>query len=287
MSLQPCSTPYPHWLFEDPASGDALRLVPERGGLLTGWRCGGQEVLYLDVERFLDPALSIRGGAPVLFPICGNLPDDRLPLADGRSATLRQHGFARTLPWALEALADGDGVALVLQDTPATLADFPFPFVLRLEYRLAPQALQITTTVENRGSQPLPFSFGLHPYLAVSGLEGLTVEGLPTHCLDHRQMAEADTAEQLAQLSTGIDLLVRPVGSVSLCDPAAGRRITMELESPWNLAVLWTDPPRPMLCVEPWTGPRGSLISGDGRLEVEPGQSRSLRCRYTVAALGG
>jgi galactose mutarotase-like enzyme len=67
--------------------------VPERGGLLTGWRCGGREILYLDADRFADPALSVRGGMPVLFPIWGNLPGDQLPLPGG-SYPMRQHGFA-------------------------------------------------------------------------------------------------------------------------------------------------------------------------------------------------
>ena len=51
MPLQQLNDPWPHWIFEDPASGDHLRLVPERGGLLTGWRCGGHEILYLDAAR--------------------------------------------------------------------------------------------------------------------------------------------------------------------------------------------------------------------------------------------
>ena len=47
----------------------------------------------------------------------------------------------------------------------------------------------------------------------------------------------------------------------------------MELSDPWNLAVFWTDPPRSMVCMEPWTGPRQSLISGDCKLEWPLGNS--------------
>lgn len=179
MPLIQRDTPYPHWEFSDPTSGDLLRLVPERGGLISGWCCGGQEVVYLDLERFLDPTQSVRGGFPVLFPITGGLPDNQLPLPQG-TFTIGQHGFARQLPWRMEALADGRGVALELTDTPDTRQAYPFAFLLRMEVRLAPAALEIATTVSNRSSEPMPFSFGLHPYFNLSSLEGCASKGCRT-----------------------------------------------------------------------------------------------------------
>jgi len=47
--------------------------------------------------------------------------------------------------------------------------------------------------------------------------------------------------------------------------------------------VLWTDPPRPMVCLEPWSGPRLALISGDRRLELAPGANMSLHTRYELS----
>ena len=138
MGLQAAEGPYPHHCFTA-ANGDQLRVVPERGGLVTSWVSGGEERLYFDVERFTDPAKSVRGGIPVLFPICGNLPGNRLDLPQG-SYTLAQHGFARDLPWQLQPLSDGSGIRLVLESNPQTLAAFPFAFRLSLDYRLEPSA---------------------------------------------------------------------------------------------------------------------------------------------------
>jgi galactose mutarotase-like enzyme len=273
--------PYPHWEFSDPSSGDLLRLVPERGGLISGWCCGGREVVYLDLERFLDPAQSVRGGFPVLFPITGGLPNNELPLPQG-TFTLPQHGFARNLPWRMEALADGRGVALELSDTAETLQAYPFQFLLRLEVRLAPGALEVATTVTNRSAEAMPFSFGLHPYFNLSSLEGVRFEGLPDECLNHLTMAPAATAEQMQRLASGIDLLVRPSGPVRLVDEAAGATLEVQLSHPFDLVVLWTEPPRPMVCIEPWSGPRQALLSGDRRIELAPGDSTELHTRYVL-----
>ena len=285
MTFRQQSAPYAHWEYVHPSSGDRLRIVPERGGLVSEWLCNGREVLYFDQERYADPAKSIRGGIPVLFPICGNLPDDSLPLASG-TYTLKQHGFARNLPWTIELLDDQSGVRLSLVDTPDTRAAYPFAFRVQMEMRPVASALEIVTTVTNTsedGGEAMPFSFGLHPYFNVTDLAQTQLEGLAPRCLNHLEMADAETATQLSRLPEGVDFLTRPSGPVTLVDSAAGTRLQLQHHEPMDLTVVWTEPPRPMVCLEPWTGPRQSLISGDRKLELEAGQSSTLTCRYAVS----
>jgi galactose mutarotase-like enzyme len=161
--------------------------------------------------------------------------------------------------------------------------------------RLEPSALAITATVEHHArhgeledtQSPMPFSLGLHPYFRVSSLAAAQIEGLPARCLDQVSNQETSTLEQLQQLANGVDLLAGPVSAVSLVDPAGpangGSRLSLETSAPLDLAVIWTDPPRPMVCLEPWTAPRQALISGDRRLELAPGASSTLQCRYRVS----
>jgi galactose mutarotase-like enzyme len=262
------------------AHGDRLRIVPDRGGLVTGWRCQGpwgeQEILYFDAERFADPSKSVRGGIPVLFPICGGLPGSQLP----------QHGFARDLPWQIEELADGSGVRLSLTDSPETLALFPHPFRLQLELRPEPQALAIRARVSHAGAPdqaPLPFSLGLHPYFAVADLNAVRLSGLPAEALDQAAGVSARMADLLNRLPDGVDLLAGPAATVRL--EAGSHAVTLETSPPLDLAVVWTDPPRPMVCLEPWTAGRGALNSGERLLMVQPGESLELSCRYRVEAL--
>ena len=285
MTFRQQSAPYAHWEYVHPSSGDRLRVVPERGGLVSEWLCNGREVLYFDQKRYSDPAKSIRGGIPVLFPICGNLPNDSLPLASG-TYTLKQHGFARNLPWTVELLEDQSGVRLCLVDTAETRAAYPFAFQVQMEIRPVASALEIVTTVSNTseaGGEAMPFSFGLHPYFNVTDLAQTQLEGLAPRCLNHLEMADAETASQLSRLPDGVDFLTRPSGPVTLVDTAAGTRLQLQHQEPMDLTVVWTEPPRPMVCLEPWTGPRQSLVSGDRKLELSAGQSTTLTCRYLVS----
>ena len=50
-----------------------IKFCPGRGGVITNWVSDGNEILYFDEKRFMDKTKSIRGGIPILFPICGNL----------------------------------------------------------------------------------------------------------------------------------------------------------------------------------------------------------------------
>jgi galactose mutarotase-like enzyme len=40
-----------------------------------------------------------------------------------------------------------------------------------------------------------------------------------------------------------------------------------------------------MVCLEPWSAPRGALVSGDRRLMLAPGEQRRLACRYRLETL--
>ena len=51
-------------------------ICPERGGILIQLTLQGKEIFYLQEETFADPTKNIRGGNPVLFPICGPLPNN-------------------------------------------------------------------------------------------------------------------------------------------------------------------------------------------------------------------
>jgi galactose mutarotase-like enzyme len=279
--LQPHPDFEGQWVFTA-VSGDRLNVVPGRGGLLAGWQCNGVERLYFDADRFADPAKSVRGGIPVLFPVCGNLPGDRLVLPED-SYPMPQHGFVRDLPWRLEALADDCGVRLVLKDGEETRQHYPFAFELCFEYRLQCNALEIRAVVANMATaddaQAMPFALGLHPYFQLGTLDEAQLLHLPEICFDHLTGASCSTSAQIANLSGGVDFRVDlQAGTSSFPALLTGDGVVeLQVESPFTHVVVWSDPPRPMLCLEPWSARRGEL-----GLQLQPGERSEFLCRYVL-----
>ncbi len=281
MSLIQHDDPYSSLEYVHPNSGDSLRIVPERGGLLTGWCCGGEEILYFDQKRFADTSKSIRGGMPILFPICGDLPGDVLRIRQ-EEFVLKQHGFARDLSWKSTLLDDDSGVKLTLSDTYISRKMYPFLFKVVIVLRPLKNSLVISIRIQNSGTDPMPFSFGIHPYFVINDLDSVRIEGLAQTCFSHIDKAETQTNLQLARLSKGVDFITTPIDKVRLVDMQSGRKVTMQAKAPMDMVVVWTDPPRNMVCLEPWTAPREALVSGNRRIVLEPGCVQDLECRYLI-----
>ena len=268
VSFEKKTNPYNHWEYANPEFDSLIRVVPERGGLITEWRSEGKELLYFDLERFLDKDKSVRGGIPILFPVCGDLPEGYL--IGGKKYFLKQHGFARDMPWSISLLKDQLGIRLKLSHTEDSRSFFPFFFALLMDVRLKEKSLLISIKIYNQGNESMPFSFGLHPYFQISNLQKVKIDGLSEKCIDQTNMKVTNVSDQIRILDTGVDFLSYPSSSVKVVDSLSRNVIELIHQEPFDTTVIWTDPPRKMVCVEPWTSPRNSLFTGDRKLEIKP-----------------
>ena len=262
------TSPYAHWEYSNSEYHSLIKIVPERGGLITEWISDGKELLYFDLERFLDKDKSVRGGIPILFPICGDLAEG-YQVGD-KKYFLKQHGFARDLPWSIGLNKDNLGISLKLCDSLDSRAFFPFFFTLQMDVRLKAKSLQLSIKVFNQSLDIMPFCLGLHPYFQVSNLQKIKIDGLPGKCIDQTNMKITNASDQLRILDQGVDFLSYPSRSVRIFDYFSRNVIELVHQEPMDTTVIWTDPPRQMVCLEPWTSPRNSLVTGDRKLHVEP-----------------
>jgi len=173
-----------------------IKFCPERGGVITNWVSDGNEILYFDETRFMDKTKSIRGGIPILFPICGNL-STTYSVFGIDYLLLTQHGFARDLHWQHSFKENKKSLSLFLNESKKTKKYYPFDFELRIEVNLKINCLEFKITIHNKTDFAMPINFGLHPYFNVSDFKNLEFIDNPLNCQDQNRNILSNTLDEL------------------------------------------------------------------------------------------
>lgn len=265
---------YKTYTLSDQTTKTSLEVIPERGGIVTRWRVQGQEIFYLDAARLTDPTLTVRGGIPILFPICGNLPDNTYT-HNGQPYTLKQHGFARELPWEVvdQATDDRASITLSLTSNDQTRAVYPFDFQLLFTYTLEGNKLTAHQRYVNHSDSAMPFSAGFHPYFQVLDKAQLEVDIPADRLLDQPTQSEQPFDGTFDFERDEIDVAFTKLSrhSASITDRAQGLRLTLNQSSEFSVIVFWTVKGKPFYCLEPWTAGRNAMNTGDRLLSLAPG----------------
>ena len=252
------------------AAGSAAAEIYLQGAHVTLWQPAdaAHPGLFMSPNSHFAPGKAIRGGVPIVFPWFG----DR---ADGQPGPA--HGFVRTLPWrvvATERLPQAIALTFGLE-ADATASSFGYhDFSLR--YRVVVGAsLQLSLTVHNTGSQPLPLQDALHTYFAVGDIRQVTVTGL----VGTEYFDKADGMQRKRQQAEAIhftgetdQLHLSTQSAITIHDPAWQRRMVIEKQgssstivwNPWlaratSLTDLGPESFPSMVCVEPANASENSV----------------------------
>jgi galactose mutarotase-like enzyme len=274
---------YKTYLLWDQTAQSCLEVMPERGGLITRWQVQGQEILYLDQQRFANPDLSVRGGIPILFPICGNLPNDIFSY-QGRQYHLKQHGFARNLPWTVteQNTEDKAAITLTLTSNDQTREVYPFDFKLEFTYTLKGQDLEIFQRFTNlSGTQDaiparvMPFSTGLHPYFLTHDKTQLQFDIPSIRYQDQKTQQFYDFTGTFDADAEEIDGIFSDLtGLATLAyDHQRQLRVAMSYSAAYANVVYWTVKGKDYYCLEPWTAPRNALNTDQQLIYLKPEES--------------
>ena len=261
-----------------------IKFCPERGGVITNWVSDGNEILYFDEKRFMDKTKSIRGGIPILFPICGNL-NTSSSVFGKDFLQLTQHGFARDLQWQYSLSKNEKSLILTLNESRKTKKYYPFNFELKIEVFLKINCLEFEITIFNKTHNAMPINFGLHPYFNISDFKNLEFIGNPLNCQNQEKNIISNTLDELKNINLGVDLLMYTTGRSSFQDKIFKRQVTLNHPYPFELGVIWTDPPRRMICLEPWTSPRNSFIDGFRNIMIPSNESQRFDASIQIKSL--
>lgn len=273
---------YVMYELSESATHSRIVICPERGGIMIGCRLQDKELFYLDRDTFLNPEANIRGGNPVLFPICGQLEGGQYEW-EGVTYRMKNHGVARILSWEVAAQgSDGSAwITLVLRSNEQTLESFPFEFELRFTYRLQNGVVSIEQQYINRSQQRMPVIAGFHPYFATNH-KNLAYDTDATRMLDYN-----DNQEKPFEGSVNLGGLVE---SIALLDAEKNEiefrldgecRVKLSYSEHFRYIVLWSVEGKPFVCVEPWTALNAALNRKEGLIMVAPGEA--LEADFQIA----
>lgn len=260
------------------SSGAFAEVAPQFGNNCFSFSAHLPVLEYLPFEDFCKRPTSC--GIPILFPFPNRIKDGKFTFRGKQyQVDPPRHGFVRDKRWVVmgTGATDQDGAwiqcSIDASDYPdQILKQFPFPFRFEVTYRLKDSKLEMSTTVRNTGTDPLPFGFGIHPYFRKPEAGTLQVEAnkfwelietLPTGKLldvdgsfDLRRPADINKLQLddiFTNLVTGSDGSVRCI----LTDHKNGTQTKVEFDGrQFPNVVLFTPPaPRQSICIEPYTCP--------------------------------
>ncbi len=279
---------YETYILTDQNAQSRMEVVPERGGIITRWSFQNQDILYLDAERFADPNLSVRGGIPILFPICGNLPDNTYTYK-GKQYTLKQHGFARDLPWEVTDQVANDlaSLTLILNSNDRTRTVYPFDFQLAFTYQLKGNSLEIQQRYINHSTEPMAFSMGLHPYFFTSDKTQLEFEIPASHYQDQITKEVHSFSGTFDWNRDEIDVAFRQPSDrfASITDKGRRLKIALSYGDLYSTVVFWTVKGKDFYCLEPWSAARNALNTGENLTQLAPGDTYEASVKLVVTFL--
>lgn len=241
------------------------------------------------------------GRSPVLFPMVGKAPENRISV-EGKSYDMGQHGFARRSEFVLAA-SDEASCRYELTASDATRAVYPFEFLLAVTHALDGRKLTVASEVENRDSRPMPFGLGYHPAFLwpLPGAEGrahtVSLDNGAEPALTRLEGGLVTPERRASPFKAGRltldrsmfedDAMIFAEGAGNGLTYAAegGPALKFSFENLPNLA-LWQKPGAPFICIEPWHGTAAELGGSDDLakrpygLVLQPGEK--ARFAFTV-----
>ncbi len=261
-----------------------------KGAELISLRKCGKEFIFRDA--------GIWGySAPVLFPICGGLKDDKFILG-GKEYHLAKHGFCRDTKFAIESISD-TSITFLLTDSSKTLTMYPFSFEFRIVYTIDKDTLSVEYKTTNKTDAYMYYSVGCHEaYLCPEGIENYTLvfdqkETLDSHIvrgnlLDYETVRIIENSNELPLKYDyfSIDALAFSKvksESVTLCANDGERVVKVNFPG-FSHLLLWTKNTcdAPYICIEPWCGfpdmidSEYDITKRPGIIKVDPQTAHSV-----------
>ncbi len=221
----------------------------------------GQERLWQGDEKFW------KSKAPILFPICGGLKDDKY-IYNSKEYTLTKHGFLKYQKFEVVFQTE-NSVVLSFHSNDETKKSYPFDFEVKTKFTAENGEITVEYEVANLSDRTMPFSIGGHEgYSLPNGIENYNLvfekeedfdsSVITGNLLENytNRVSESGKVLPLKYEFFSIDALAfRSLKSrkVAIYSNDGEKKVELDFEG-FETLFVWTKPGAPYLCLEPWRG---------------------------------
>lgn len=259
-----------------------------QGAHVMTWQPNGQEpVIWLSPAAKFAPGKSIRGGVPLCWPWFG---------PHATESGFPGHGFARTIPWALDdarKLPDGR-VRLVFSPVMNDAARAQWPHAATVTNTVTVgQEIEVALATTNTGNTACELGQALHTYFAVGDVRQTSIAGLAGRAyIDKVDGAQRKRQEGGVTFAGEVDrVYLDTAGCCEIVDPVLKRRILVTATgsrstvvwNPWTekadkMGDFGADGPWKMVCVE-------TANAADDVITLAPGETHVMTAQYRAIPL--
>ncbi len=213
-----------------------------------------------------DPAVW-NGRAPVLFPICSDLTNDKY-VHNGKEYYMPMHGFARRNEFEIKEVSK-DHAVFCLSSNEKLKEIYPFDFNFVVSFTLCRNSIITEYRVENLSDEKMYFNFGAHEaYATPEGIEEYSVIFDKNVTLRNHQLGYTYTTtspelimENQNELPLKRDFFLCDAlvfinvdfNAATLLHRKSGRRVRLDFDG-FDHFLIWTKPDAKYVCFEPWNG---------------------------------
>lgn len=253
-----------------------LKVIPERGGMITGFGVQGEELFFLNKKTLYDEKANVRGGNPILFPISGQLENGEYEW-EGVTYRMKNHGVARNHPWEVietQASEQDASITIRLTSNQETKIEYPFDFEVLFTYRVTENQVMIDQEYKNESTSPMPIYAGFHPYFKTSE-KNLTYKSDATKYYDMNdgQIREFTGSLDLSDKKEALFLLDANKKEIAFDLPELQKTVEMKYGEEFKYVVVWTEKGADFVCVEPWMARTFALNRKEELTLIQPQES--------------
>ena len=210
--------------------------------------------------------------APVLFPICGRLPEKKYSYG-GKVYDMDIHGFGWKSEFSVKE-ASAEKLVLELTENEETLKQYPFAFRFTADFSITDDTLTLNFTVENRDGKVMPYMVGWHPGFNLFGngeISSFSLKFNGGDILKHHPILPgcfvAPVGEDYAAKNSTYVLNEEEIysqdtmiftgtcGKALLSSPYTDKKVLMEYSENLPYFCIWkeTSAEARFVCLEPWS----------------------------------